>query len=264
VDLDTVRELRPAPELGWRAGDAWLAGGTWLFSEPQPQLRRLIDLTEFGWAPLRELADGGLEIGATCTIAELSRHAHPLFLACCRAFLASFKIWNVATVGGNLCAGLPAGPMISLCAALEGTCLLLDQDGVGRVVPVTEFVTGPGRTVLREGELLRSVTLPARALGRRTALRQASLYELGRSAVLVIGTRDPVAGATTVTVTASTVRPYRISFPTPPGRGGLAEAIERTVPPHGWFDDVHGLPRWRRHMTGRLAEQVRQELDGSA
>ena len=262
MDLGTVCELRSSLDLDWRAGDAWLAGGTWLFSEPQPRLRRLVDLTRLGWTSLRELADGSLEIGATCTIAELSRRSHPLFLACCRAFLASFKIWNVATVGGNLCAALPAGPMISLCAALDGTCLLLDRHGASRVVPVAELVTGPGRTVLRDGELLRSVTLPAPALGRGTAMRQASLYELGRSAVLVIGTRDPTTGATTVTVTASTVRPYQVSFAGPPGREELAEAIERTVPPHGWFDDVHGLPRWRRHMTYRLAEQVRQELDG--
>jgi CO/xanthine dehydrogenase FAD-binding subunit len=262
MDLDTVLEQRSPSARGWRAGDAWLAGGTWLFSEPQPRVRRLVDLTRLGWAPLRELADGSLEIGATCTVAELSRHPHPLFLACCRAFLASFKIWNVATVGGNLCAALPAGPMISLCAALEGSCLLLGQDGSNRSVPVSEFVTGPGRTVLDEGELLRSVTLPVHALGLRTALRQASLYELGRSAVLVIGTRDPRTGATTVTLTASTVRPYQVRFPGPPGRDELAQAIGRTVPPHGWFDDVHGLPRWRRHMTYRLAEQVRQELDG--
>ncbi|WP_028933437.1 FAD binding domain-containing protein [Pseudonocardia spinosispora] len=260
MDLDTVRELGPWSAHGWRDGDAWLAGGTWLFSEPQPAVRRLVDLTEMGWASLRQLADGSLEIGATCTVAELSAYPHPLFLPCCRAFLASFKIWNVATVGGNLCAALPAGPMISLCAALEGRCLLLAQDGGRRVVPVSDFVRGAGRTVLGEGELLRSITLPAHALRRRSAMRQASLYELGRSAALVIGTRDPAGGATTVTVTASTVRPFQLGFPGLPGREELAEAIERTVPPSGWFSDVHGLPRWRRHMTHRLAEQVRREL----
>jgi hypothetical protein len=31
-------DRRVQAEFG--AGDAWLAGGTWLFSEPQPHLRR--------------------------------------------------------------------------------------------------------------------------------------------------------------------------------------------------------------------------------
>lgn len=39
-------------------GDAWLAGGTWLFSEPQPQLRRLIDLAAAGWLPISADAEG--------------------------------------------------------------------------------------------------------------------------------------------------------------------------------------------------------------
>lgn len=105
MDLNTVVEVRdarlPAP---WRPGDAWLGGGTYLFSEPQPHLRRLVDLSRTGWTPVELHADGSLEIAATCTIAQLSRFAKtlaaeaaPLFEQCCRAFLASFKIWNMAT-----------------------------------------------------------------------------------------------------------------------------------------------------------------------
>ena len=56
--------------MDWRQGDAWLAGGTWLFSEPQPHLRRLIDLQNLGWQPLA-ITEASLEIAATCTIAEL-------------------------------------------------------------------------------------------------------------------------------------------------------------------------------------------------
>ena len=56
MDLNTITEVaRPkgsVEAVHWRDGDAWLAGGTWLFSEPQPHLRRLIDLQELSWAPL--------------------------------------------------------------------------------------------------------------------------------------------------------------------------------------------------------------------
>ncbi|MER5949020.1 FAD binding domain-containing protein [Streptomyces sp. NPDC001904] len=270
MDLNTVAEIRdgrvPAP---WRPGDAWLGGGTYLFSEPQPWLRRLVDLSRTGWTPVERHPDGSLEIAATCTIAQLSGFAKelaepaaPLFERCCRAFLASFKIWNMATVGGNLCNGLPAGPMISLTAALDGECLLLAQDGVRRRVPVADFVTGAGRTARAEGELLRSVTLPARALACRTAFRQASLYGLGRSGVLVIGALDPSDGSLAVTVTASTVRPVRLWFPLPPSAGTLRAAIGAAVADEEWFDDIHGLPAWRRHMTFRYAEEIRRELGG--
>ncbi|MCX4984315.1 xanthine dehydrogenase family protein subunit M [Streptomyces sp. NBC_00572] len=268
MDLNTVRDVRDARRHEpWRPGDAWLGGGTYLFSEPQPQLRRLVDLSRMGWEPLTERADGSLEIAATCTVAQLSRFgrssratAAPLFEQCCRAFLASFKIWNMATVGGNLCNGLPAGPMISLTAALDGACLLRAQDGSLRRVPVVDFITGAGRKDLAEGELLRSVTLPARALRCRTAFRQASLYGLGRSGALVIGTLDPVDGSMAVTISAATVRPFRFWFPLPPDAERLRQAVESTVAEDDWFDDIHGLPAWRRHMGLRLAEEVRREL----
>ena len=42
----------------------------------------------------------------------------------CEAFLASFKVWNSATVGGNICMSLPAGPMITMTVALEATYTL--------------------------------------------------------------------------------------------------------------------------------------------
>ncbi|MET9555375.1 FAD binding domain-containing protein [Streptomyces sp. NPDC006645] len=269
MDLNTVVEVRDARRAGpWRTGDAWLGGGTYLFSEPQPRLRRLVDLSRMGWEPVVRRPDGSLEIAATCTVARLSRfaagvraEAAPLFEQCCRAFLASFKIWNMATVGGNLCNALPAGPMISLTAALGGECLLRSQGGALRRVPVADFVTGAGQNVLAEGELLRSVTLPARATACRTAFRQVSLYGLGRSGALVIGALDPVDHSLTVTITASTVRPVRLWFPLPPTAAGLRAAIEGAVADHEWFDDIHGLPAWRRHMTFRLAEEIRRELN---
>ncbi|MFF2807432.1 FAD binding domain-containing protein [Streptomyces sp. NPDC058000] len=268
MDLNTVLEVRDARQHApWRTGDAWLGGGTYLFSEPQPHLRRLVDLSRMGWEPVGQLPDGSLEIAATCTIAQLSRFAAtfpaptaPLFEQCCRAFLASFKIWNMATVGGNLCNGLPAGPMISLTAALDGSCLLQAQDGSRRRIKVADFITGAGRKDLAAGELLRSVTLPARALTCRTAFRQVSLYGLGRSGALVVGALDPLDGSLALTVTAATVRPFRLWFPTPPSAAVLRGTLDGAVTDPEWFDDIHGLPAWRRHMALRLAEEVRAEL----
>ncbi|MCF3178497.1 FAD binding domain-containing protein [Streptomyces polychromogenes] len=268
MDLNTVLDVRDARRREpWRPGDAFLGGGTYLFSEPQPHIRRLVDLSRMGWPPLSRQPDGSLDIAATCTITELSRFgraltapAAPLFEQCCRAFLASFKIWNMATVGGNLCNGLPAGPVISLTAALDGTVLLQGQDGATRRMPVTEFIRGAGVKDLRDGEMLRSVRLPARALESRTAFRQASLYGLGRSGSLVIGAVDPQDGSLAITVTAATTRPFRFWFALPPTAAELRTAIDKAVRPDEWFDDIHGLPEWRRHMALLQAERIRREL----
>ena len=69
MNLDTVTALRhptsPAEIAEWRNGFAWLAGGTWLFSEPQPELDTLIDVEQFGW-PALEISADGLTIAATC------------------------------------------------------------------------------------------------------------------------------------------------------------------------------------------------------
>lgn len=270
MDLYTVREIiRPATRNDlppWSDGDAWLAGGTWLFSEPQPHLTRLIDLTALGW-PAIEVAPDRLGIGATCTIATLDATplplewtAVPLIGQCCRAFFASFKIWNTATVGGNICMSLPAGPMISLASALDGVAVIWSRDGAERRVPVLDFVLGSRRNALGPGEILRRIDIPAVALSRRAAFRQLSLAPLGRSAALVIGTLAARGGAFDLTVTAATVRPVRLSFARLPDPQTLKIHLRRDIPGELYFEDAHGTPRWRRHVTAVLAEDIRREL----
>ena len=121
MDLNAVEEVgRPrvrADLPSWRPGDALLAGGTWLFSEPQPDVRRLVDLTALGW-PASERDADGLHLAATCTLAELEALDPPadwvaasVLRPCCRALAGSFKVTGAATVGGNLCLALPASPV---------------------------------------------------------------------------------------------------------------------------------------------------------
>ena len=56
---------------------------------------------------------------------------------------------------------LPAGPMISLTTALEATYTLWPRDAAPRDVKAVDFVTGNHVNVLRPGELLRSIKIPA-------------------------------------------------------------------------------------------------------
>jgi CO/xanthine dehydrogenase FAD-binding subunit len=272
MDLHTVKRVRRptrAEEItSWEPGCAWLAGGTWLFSEPQLDLHTLIDLASLQW-PALQASEDGLEIAATCTVAELDRYteqaprdweAAPLFRHCCRSFLASFKIWNEATVGGNVCMALPAGPMISLTAALEGLCTLWPRGGAPRQLPVIDFVTGNHHNALAPGELLRSIVLPAFALRKAFAFRRFTLTHLGRSEVLLIGTRCRQRGVFLLTVTAATVRPVQFRFDSVPAAEELRRALDEAVPFDLYLDDVHGSPAHRKHLTHYFAQQIRSEL----
>ena len=274
MNLNTVTEiLRPtsAEEIRqWRPGYAWLGGGTWLFSEPQWATDTLIDLDQLKWPSLTSLA-AGLEIAATCRVAELFAFAGPanwsavpLFKECCNAFLASFKIWNAATVGGNICMSLPAGPMISLTVALEATYTLWPRNGTPREVPSLAFVTGNHKNVLQPGELLRSIKLPATALTKRFAFRQNSLTHLGRSAALLVGTQTQKSSDLLLTVTAATPHPVQLKFDKMPSALELRGAIDAKIPSDGYFDDVHGSAPFKRHLTYYYAEQIRQELGQGA
>ena len=261
---DEVRALLP----GLGADRALLGGGTWLFSVPQPHLRGLVDLTAAGWTPIS--ADGdGLVIAATATLAELADldpDAHPawpalpLLAQCCEALVGSRKVWHAATVGGNICLALPAGPMITMAAALEGVAVVWDAAGNERREPVVDLVAGPQRTTLADGELLRAVHLPAAALRGRTALRKASLSALGRSAVLLAARRDPDGGVT-LAVTAALPRPAVLRYDGLPDAARLAADLDALGDTHGgWYDDPHGSPAWRHAMTRHLAEEIRTEL----
>jgi CO/xanthine dehydrogenase FAD-binding subunit len=130
-------------------------------------------------------------------------------------------------------------------------------------MPVADFVTGPLRNVLKPGELLRSIFLPASALTGRAAFRQISLTNYGRSGALVVGmlAQD---GAFALTVTAATPRPVKFEFDALPSAEALRARIDAEIPTDGWYDDIHGAPAWRRHMTLHFAQEIRDELSGAA
>jgi hypothetical protein len=45
-----------------------------------------------------------------------------------------------------------------------------------------------------------------------------------------------------------------------PDATALRAAIGQTIPDDLYHDDIHGKPFWRKHMTLRLAEEIRSEL----
>ncbi|MBF4476827.1 CO or xanthine dehydrogenase, FAD-binding subunit [Rhodococcus rhodochrous J3] len=260
---------RDRADLTFEKGAAPLGGGTWLFSEPQPHLHRLVDLSGLDWPAVTRHPDA-LEIAATCTVEQMAalsdeaeHTAAPLFRQCAEALLASWKIWKRATVGGNICLSFPAGAMISLATALDADAVIWTIDGGERRIPVADFVLGVASNALAPGEILRSIRIPLRVLNSRTVFRKIALSPLGRSGAVVIGRRDD-DGSVTLSITASTVRPYLLRFTEVPSTQALSDALARLIPATSYYTDAHGAADWRRAVTAVLAEEIRTELSNTA
>jgi xanthine dehydrogenase FAD-binding subunit len=268
LDLNTVSRYRFAStraDLALGPGERVMGGGTWLFSEPQLDTTGLVDLTTMAW-PAIEYLDDGLRIGATCTIAELSElpprpgwNAHPLFFHCATALLASFKIWNVATVGGNVCRAFAAGAMVSLCAALDAVALVWSAGGGEYRIPVAELVTGNGTNALHPGDVLRSIDVAGAALRATVGFRKIALAQLGRSGAVLIG-RVNEDGTAVFCITAATLRPVLLRYPVLPDEAALSVDVGVV---DGYYTDPLGTADWRRQVSGVLIEEIRRELGGA-
>ncbi|GAA2240588.1 FAD binding domain-containing protein [Promicromonospora sukumoe] len=238
LDIDTVRIARTRADCVLRPGEAFLGGGTSLYSEPVPAgVTGLVDLTGLGWEPW-SMDGSGLRVSGTCTLAELEAgpgalggagavggagsFGGPGSLAgrgslggpagaagpyralgivgeCVSALSLSAKVARVATVGGNLALGLPAGSMIGLFAALDARAVVWTPNGGSaaagsREVAVADLITGAGVAALAPGEVLREVRVPGPVLGQRTVFRRASLTPTGRTAAMVTGRALPGGG----------------------------------------------------------------------
>lgn len=265
MDLTSVASYRRATsraDLALAPGETFLAGGTWVFSEPNRDLTGLVDIMTMPWEPI-EWSDAGLRIGATCTIARLLEEparagapAMALFTDAANALLASFKIWNEATVVGNICRAYAAGAMTAALATLDATAEIWAPDGSVRAVSVAEIPVGNGLQSLAEGELVRAVDIPAAALAGRTTLHKVALAELGRSGAVVTARLD-ASGATTIVVTAATYAPHVVRFDALPSPADAASAAREATT---FYTDALGTADWRHHLAGVLAARVVEDL----
>src|SRR5436309_3234572 len=111
-----------------------------------------------------EVQDSGLRIGALTTHYDVETsplvREHLPVLADTLRHVATVRIRTVGTLGGNLAHADPnQDPPVTLIA-LDATLELASAAG-DRVVPVEEFFTDYYETVLRPGEVVRAIRVPA-------------------------------------------------------------------------------------------------------
>ncbi|CAG0958964.1 aerobic carbon-monoxide dehydrogenase medium subunit [Burkholderiales bacterium] len=155
-----------------RGGDVTiLAGGTDLMPQSHAGrvtlARGLLNVRRVPELRGIEAADGGVRIGALCTMSELMRdplvREHFGILAEACDHFASDQLRNAATLGGNVCNASPAGDTLVPLLVLDAEAELASKPD-GRVqfrrVPLSAFFSGPGRTARAPDELLCAIRLP--------------------------------------------------------------------------------------------------------
>jgi carbon-monoxide dehydrogenase medium subunit len=105
----------------------------------------------------------GLRIGALATIhavetASEVKRKYPI-LSQAAATLGSIQIRNLGTVVGNVCSALPSADMVPSLVALNAQVKI--SNGAGeKLVPVEDFITNVGKTVLAADELVEELQVP--------------------------------------------------------------------------------------------------------
>lgn len=131
-----------------------------LFQHPALFISHLHELKSVEVVNAGSDQENELRIGAACTFATLLEDARvPNSLAAAIRGIGGPAIKNVATLGGNICNASPAGDTLPILYAL-GSSVELASNRRNRNVPLEDFITGPGTTILASDELLVNVTVP--------------------------------------------------------------------------------------------------------
>jgi carbon-monoxide dehydrogenase medium subunit len=181
--------------------------------------------------------------------------------------IGSLQIQSRASVGGNLCNGSPAADTTPALIALAAKCRVVGPGGE-RMIPVEDFCTAPGRTVLQPSELLVEFHIPVPARNSSDAyLRFIPRNEMD---IAVVG----VGTAVTLDLNGERINEARIGLgavgPTPIyareasqaliGKGiddqNVDRAAQLAINVSSPIDDMRGTAEFRRHVVGVLTRRV--------
>jgi len=145
-----------------------LAGGTDLIVQAREGKRTLGWMIDIKSIPdVNELSydsETGLTLGASVPCYQIYAddavcNAYPGLIDA-TTIIGGTAIQGRAGVGGNLCNASPAADGIPPLIVLNATCNIAGTNGK-REIPVEDFCTAPGQTVLEKGEMLVSIKIPA-------------------------------------------------------------------------------------------------------
>jgi CO/xanthine dehydrogenase FAD-binding subunit len=184
---------RALQQLAAEPGAHVLAGGTDFMVEVNYGHRRpetVLSLRRLGDLRTWHVDGSHVVLGACVTHSQLLEPALADLLpglAQAARTVGSPQIRSTGTIGGNVSTASPAGDTLPVLAALDAEVVLAAATGE-RTLPLTEFVTGPKRTVRRADELLVAVRVPV-ATGPqeylKVGVRNAMVIAVASAAVVV-------------------------------------------------------------------------------
>lgn len=231
-----------------------LAGGTDLLvrlRKGHDAPRVVVDLKRVnGLSAQVEEAGGHLRIGARAVItdvignATVRRHFPALIEAA--LVVGSVQIRNRATIAGNIC---NASPAADTAPPLLAYGALVNLAG-GRTIPLDQFFTGPGRTILERGDVVTSVDIPL-PVGRAGAAFERLTRRHGVDlAIVSVCCAVLESGDARFAFGSVGPRPFVVS-------GRHETAIDEVVAHATPISDLRGAADYRRAMLAVLTRRAR-------
>ena len=277
IDFAKPNTVNEAVELMASKGDRarMMAGGTDILVQLRAG-RRSLDLVvdAKGIPELNQITydpQNGLTLGASVPCYQIYQNeavanAYPGLIDCA-SLIGGIQIQGRASIGGNLCNAAPSGDSIPAIIALGGVANIAGPNGT-REVAAEDFCTGPGRSVLQDGEILVSIHLPPpQAHSGASYLRFIPRNEMdiavagvGTSVVLDASGQSFVSARISLASVAPTPVFCKDAGESlagkPVSEATIQEASEKAQADAVPINDMRGTIRQRIHLVGVLTRRT--------
>jgi CO/xanthine dehydrogenase FAD-binding subunit len=206
----------------------------------------------------------GLRIGAMTTMAEVEQHpglqrGYAVLVDGAR-ILGSVQTRNMATLGGNVCNAAPSADTAPALLVLGARADIAGPGG-RRQVPLEQFFTGPGQTVLGRHEILAGLLIPTPAprtgayYERHTPRAEMDIAVVGVAALVTLEPdRDLIREAR---IALGAVAPTPVRAPEaeaslagqPPSEEAFQRAAELAAGAARPISDIRASAAFRRHLV---------------
>lgn len=261
-----------------------LAGGTDLvprLKSRECSPKALINICKIPDLDVIKISAEGLELGALARLRRISldkamEKDYKVIMEAA-GHVSSMQVRNIATIGGNACNASPSADAIQGLMVMDAVAVIASNQGK-RDVPIAEFFTGPGETVLGKGELLVCFKVPAPK--PRTGAYYEKFAIRGNTDISIVG----VGAGITLSVDG-TVESARISLaavaPKPLRMPMVEKILEGKTPTQKLIEQaaqvagdnvtpitdqrataeyrIEMVRVWTRHAIGKALEQARQK-----